>query len=68
VRDEGQGVDESELPRIFEPFYRTKDASDAGTGLGLAIADRAIRLNGGSLTATNNKEGGLQIDISLPIS
>jgi two-component system sensor histidine kinase CpxA len=68
VRDEGQGVDDSDLPRIFEPFYRTKDASDVGTGLGLAIADRAIRLNGGSLIATNSKEGGLQIDISLPVS
>jgi two-component system sensor histidine kinase CpxA len=68
VRDEGQGVDESDLPRIFEPFYRTKDASDAGTGLGLAIADRAIRLNRGTLIATNSKEGGLQIDISLPIA
>ena len=68
VRDEGQGVDESDLPRIFEPFYRTKDAPDSGTGLGLAIAKRAIRLNGGSVIATNSEDGGLRIDISLPIA
>ena len=68
VRDEGQGVDESDLPRIFEPFYRTKDAPDSGTGLGLAIAQRAIRLNGGSVIATNSEDGGLRIDISLPIA
>jgi two-component system sensor histidine kinase CpxA len=66
IRDDGPGVDESELPKLFEPFYRTKDAPDTGTGLGLAIARRAIRLNGGDVVAVNRSEGGLFVVITLP--
>jgi len=67
ISDEGPGVDESELSRLFEPFYRTKDAPDTGTGLGLAIAQRAIRLNDGDIFAKNSEKGGLQLVISLPL-
>jgi len=59
------------LGRIFEPFYRLDDARNrqtGGAGLGLAIADRAIRLHGGQLTASNRNEGGLEVEMRIPAS
>jgi two-component system sensor histidine kinase CpxA len=56
------------LNDIFRPFYRVEDARDrktGGTGLGLAIATRAIGLHGGSITATNAVDGGLQVEIRI---
>jgi two-component system sensor histidine kinase CpxA len=70
VRDHGPGVPESELARIFEPFYRTDNArtrSSGGTGLGLAIAHRAIERHGGSIVARNAAADGLEITIRLPL-
>jgi len=67
VRDQGKGVDDADLLRLFEPFYKTKDAPDSGTGLGLAIAERAIRLNGGHIAAENLTGGGLQVIVTLPV-
>ena len=69
VRDRGRGVPEEALQRIFRPFYRTEDARDrqsgGGTGLGLAITERAVRLHGGSVKATNAPDGGLAIELKL---
>lgn len=71
VLDEGEGVGDDELPRLFEPFFRTRsaalDSSKRGTGLGLAIAERAIRLNGGTVMAANSAEGGLRVLVTLPL-
>jgi two-component system sensor histidine kinase CpxA len=69
VLDSGPGVPDEALPRIFEPFYRLDDARNrqtGGAGLGLSIADRAIRLHGGQLRASNRKEGGLEVEIRIP--
>jgi two-component system sensor histidine kinase CpxA len=69
VSDFGPGVPEALLAKIFEPFYRLDDARNrqtGGAGLGLSIADRAIRLHGGQLRASNRKEGGLEIEIRIP--
>lgn len=69
VLDSGPGVPDEALPKIFEPFYRLDDARNrktGGVGLGLSIADRAIRLHGGQLRASNRKEGGLQVEIRIP--
>jgi two-component system sensor histidine kinase CpxA len=69
VLDSGPGVPDEELQKIFEPFYRLDDARNrqtGGAGLGLAIADRAVRLHGGQLRASNRKEGGLEIEIRIP--
>ena len=66
VRDRGKGVDDADLLRLFEPFYRTKDAPYTGTGLGLATAERAVRLNGGRIAADNLTDGGLQVIVTLP--
>jgi two-component system, OmpR family, sensor histidine kinase CpxA len=70
VSDSGPGVPAASLTKIFEPFYRLDDARNrqtGGAGLGLAIADRAIRLHGGQITASNRKEGGLEVEIRIPI-
>lgn len=69
VRDQGPGVPEHALEKIFEPFFRVADARDresGGSGIGLAIADRAIKLSGGRITARNLPGGGLEIVILLP--
>jgi len=69
VLDSGPGVPNEALEKIFEPFYRLDDVRNqqtGGAGLGLSIADRAIRLHGGQLHASNRREGGLEIEIRIP--
>jgi two-component system OmpR family sensor kinase len=71
VTDQGPGVPAAELERIFEPFYRvasSRDRGSGGTGLGLAIAARVVALHGGRITARNGTEGGLVVEITLPVS
>jgi two-component system, OmpR family, sensor histidine kinase CpxA len=71
VRDHGRGVPESSLDEIFQPFYRVEEARDrksGGTGLGLAIAARAVRLHSGTIKASNAAEGGLVVEIILPVT
>ena len=71
IRDHGPGVAESDLRRIFEPFYRTDSArarSSGGTGLGLAIAHRAIANHQGDVFARNADGGGLEVVIRLPLT
>ncbi|MBI3477244.1 MAG: HAMP domain-containing protein [Acidobacteria bacterium] len=69
VLDSGPGVPEESLQQIFQPFYRIDDARNrqtGGAGLGLSIADRAIRLHGGRVRASNRVEGGLEVEIRIP--
>jgi two-component system sensor histidine kinase CpxA len=69
VIDSGPGVPEEALERIFQPFYRIDDARNrqtGGAGLGLSIADRAVRLHGGRVHASNRPEGGLEVEIRIP--
>jgi two-component system, OmpR family, sensor histidine kinase CpxA len=71
VIDSGPGVPEDSLDKLFRPFYRIDDArvrNTGGVGLGLAITDRAVRLHGGTVRAANRPEGGLLIEIRLPIA
>ncbi len=70
VRDHGPGVPAGALKELFRPFYRVEEARDrlsGGSGLGLAIAERIIHLHGGTVTATNASEKGLQVEIRLPL-
>lgn len=68
VTDQGPGVPERDLPAIFEPFFRSESGVEtAGFGLGLAIARRAVEAHGGSIRALNHRDGGLQIEIVLPM-
>ena len=63
VADRGPGVPESDLERIFEPYFST---SSGGTGLGLPIARRIVREHGGSIAASIRPGGGLAVRIVLP--
>lgn len=69
VEDEGVGVPATELPNLFEPFYRveaSRNRDTGGTGLGLSIARSIAVLHGGSLTAENTKHRGLRLTLKLP--
>lgn len=70
VRDHGPGVPEAELKDVFQPFYRASGARErqsGGTGLGLAITARAVELHGGNVHAVNAPDGGLIVEIRLPL-
>lgn len=69
IRDRGDGISEEAIDDIFQPFYRVDDARDresGGTGLGLAIAERAVKLHRGTITAVNDVEKGLIVEVCLP--
>jgi two-component system sensor histidine kinase CpxA len=70
VRDHGPGAPESDLENLFRPFYRVAGARErntGGVGLGLAITERAVARHGGSIAAANADDGGLIIEMKLPI-
>lgn len=64
IDDEGPGIPEAILPRIFEPFA---SGSGRGTGLGLAIAKSAIEGHRGQLHAENRTSGGASFSVVLPV-
>jgi two-component system, OmpR family, sensor kinase len=68
VLDEGRGIPQDELLKLFTPFFRgTGSARTDGYGLGLAIAGRSIQAHGGSIRAANRPQGGLCVEITLPV-
>ena len=70
VADCGSGVPEDALEKLFQPFYRLDDdrgRQTGGVGLGLAITERAVRFHGGRVAAFNRAEGGLLVEIHLPL-
>ncbi len=63
ISDSGPGIAESDLKKVFEPFYRverSRNRSTGGTGLGLSIARSMARMHGGDVTLENRPEGGLK--------
>jgi len=67
VSDDGPGVPEDDLPRLFERFYRADHArSSRGTGLGLAIVKHVVAAAGGAVEATATPGGGLTVTCSFP--
>jgi signal transduction histidine kinase len=63
VRDNGPGIEEEIMERIFEPFYSTKEK---GSGLGLAISRRLIEKLGGRIKIRSAKGNGATLTILLP--
>ena len=66
--DDGNGVDEKQLTRLFERFYRVDKGRTrrmGGTGLGLAIVKHAVQFHGGTITVTNRPQGGLCFEFFL---
>jgi len=69
IEDDGSGIDESQLSRIFEAFYRestARDRNSGGVGFGLAIAHHAVSKHQGLIQANNKPDGGLRVKISIP--
>lgn len=70
IEDEGPGIPPALLPRVTEPFVRgeaSRNPATGGTGLGLSIAQDVIAAHGGTLELGNRAEGGLRIQIRLPL-
>jgi len=66
VEDEGVGIPERDLPRIFDRFY-SQDKAEAGTGLGLPYCKLVAEAHGGSISAENRKHGGFSVSVLLPM-
>jgi signal transduction histidine kinase len=69
VADEGPGIPEADLRRIFERFYRVDKARSretGGTGLGLSIVKHLVGLHGGDVAAENRAGGGALFTVRLP--
>lgn len=70
VRDHGPGIPESEIEKVFEPFYRiesSRNRETGGTGLGLAIARQLAKVLDADLSLRNHPDGGLEARVSLPV-
>jgi two-component system, OmpR family, sensor histidine kinase BaeS len=67
VADTGPGIAADELPRIFDRFWRGRQAAGvAGTGIGLAVVAELVRAHGGTVTATSTPGQGTQLVVTLP--
>ncbi|MNN71167.1 Sensor histidine kinase YycG [compost metagenome] len=68
VKDQGRGIPEADLKRVFEKFYRGKVTNHIpGTGLGLAICKSIVEAHGGSIAAESNLNQGTVIVMKLPV-
>ena len=69
VEDNGTGIPEADLPRIFERFYRVDKARSraaGGTGLGLSIVSDTVKKRGGTVKDANRPEGGAVFTVYWP--
>ena len=69
ILDQGQGIPETELERVFEPFYRlesSRSRDTGGTGLGLGIARNIAQMHAGDILLRNHPCGGLEAILTLP--
>jgi signal transduction histidine kinase len=64
VKDQGPGIDDEHLDKIFNPFYTTKES---GTGLGLSVVHQIVTQHGGAVSAARNPGGGMTFSMTLPL-
>lgn len=70
VRDTGQGIPESELPNVFQRFYRVEGAhgrTHEGTGIGLALVSELVKLHGGAIRVESIEGAGTTFVVTLPL-
>lgn len=67
ISDEGIGICSLDIPKLFDPFYTTKDKS-GGTGLGLSISNAIVIRHGGRIEVKSEKNKGTNIKIYLPVA
>jgi two-component system sensor histidine kinase MprB len=68
VRDHGPGIDEEDLPYVFDRFYRARSARGMpGAGLGLAIVRQVAEAQGGAVTAERAPDGGTLMRLRFPV-
>lgn len=67
ISDEGPGISDEHLNRIFEKFYRIENSKTGGTGLGLYIVKGFIDAHNGTICVTNRPKGGCSFNITIPI-
>lgn len=66
-RDHGMGIDTADLEKIFQPFFRAKNARNiSGNGLGLSLTDKIIHLHGGTIVIDSQLDKGTDVTISIP--
>lgn len=66
VEDSGHGIDDSILPRVFEPFFTTRDSSTNGKGMGLSYVQGFLRQIGGEIRIHSDKQVGTSVYVFLP--
>jgi two-component system sensor histidine kinase BaeS len=68
VCDTGPGIDEHDLPRIFERFYRGRHVRTGGSGIGLAVVATLVHAHHGEVSAGNSAGGGACFEVRIPVS
>lgn len=68
VSDSGPGIAPTDLPFVFERFYRGAAAEGDGSGLGLSLCKEIVRLHSGEIIARNNPPGGSEFVVALPLA
>lgn len=66
ISDNGTGISATEIPFVFDKFYRLPNSKTSGSGLGLSIVKGFVEAQHGTVTLTNNKEGGAKFEIIIP--
>ena len=68
VIDDGEGIPEDELPRLFDRFYQVRRSDKGGAGLGLAIARGVVEGHGGTIEARRREQGGTVFTFTAPLA
>jgi len=67
IADSGPGIDDADLPFIFERFFRGRSSRGvSGNGLGLSLCREIVELHGGEISAANRPGGGAEFAVTLP--